>query len=164
MAVSKKAVKRKKDYSDVVQRYKQGAKIVDLAKEYGISRVGMYLRLKEEGVTDFRDDRKKIDAIDAIDMYNQGMTMMAIAKHYGCAVSSICMLLKRYNVIARNKAILPDLENIDIVIPDVKKDQREAFKEFQKDFGKQLLDDRMSGSLFDDEDGVDDIEMLLKSL
>jgi len=156
--------KCKKDYQGVAERYKNGARLTDLAKEYGISRVGMYYRLKEEGITDFRDDRKKINVADAIDMYNQGMTMANIAKHFNCDISAISVTFKRHNVATRNKAILPDLENLDNILPDVKKDQHDAFKEFQKDFSKQLLDDRCtSNNMFDDDDDSE-IAILLRSL
>lgn len=154
-AIEAKPKKVVRDYSDIAKRYSKGARIVDLAAEYGISRVGMYQQLQKHGVTDFRDDRKKLDPAEAIDMYKQGMTMTAIAKHYNCTVGAISMLFKKYGVPTRDKAILPDLESIDVVIPDVKKDQREAFKSFQKDFIKQLADDRsVFGSLLDD--GEDD--------
>lgn len=161
-----KPLKAKKDYSGVAERYLKGARIVDLAAEFGISRPGMYMRLKKEGVTEFRDDRKRFDAAEAIDMYNQGMTMTEIAKHYGCSIGAISLTLKKHNVPTRDRAILPDLESIDIVIPDVKKDQREAFKKFQKDFTKQLLDDRstLSVPMDEDDDDTAEIARLLNSL
>jgi len=70
----------------------------------------MYYRLKEEGITKFRDDRKKIDIPEAINMYNQGMIMADIAKHYGCTVSAISMMLKKHNVTTtRRKTIMSGL-------------------------------------------------------
>lgn len=163
-----KPVKRKNDYSEIAERYRKGARIVDLAKEFGISRPGMYMQLKKAGITEFRDDRKQIpDVAEAIDMYNQGLTMTKIAEHCGCSIGAISLMLKKYNVPTRNKAILPDLESIDIPIPDIKKNQREAFKNFQKDFIKQLTDDRSASCLpldNDEDDDTAEIAALLNSL
>lgn len=167
MASNTKPAKSKKSYAEAAERYKKGARLVDLAKEYGISRPGMYQHLRKEGITDFRDDRKKMVALEAIDMYNQGMTMTSIARHYGCTVGAISMLFRKHNIATRNKSILPDLESINIAIPDVKKHRHDAFKSFQKDFSEQLLDDcNVLNSFWDDDDDDDTSEIaeLLKSL
>jgi len=157
----------KKDYTGVAERYRQGARVVDLAKEYGISRPGMYLRLKAEGITDFRDDRKKIDIAAVIDLYTMGTTLTNIAKQYNCTVSAISMMLKKHNVTTRHKAIMPDLETIDIpAVLETPKNTREAFKEFQKEFGKQLSEQMEESIEFidvlnDDDDDISDIKALL---
>lgn len=163
MGASVKAKRTKKDYTGVADRYRQGERLVDLAAEYGITRSGMYLRLKDEGVAEFRDERRKIDTAAVIDLHMQGMTMTDIAKRYGCTVSAVSMMLKKHNVTSRRKAITPDLENIAVAIPDVPKDTFGAFKEFQKDFGRQLTDDRVSFTTWfgDDDSDLAEIKTLL---
>jgi hypothetical protein len=153
----------KKDYSNVAKRYRDGARIVDLAKEFGISRPGMYLRLKEEGITEFRDDRKKVNEPEAIAMYNQGFTMTTIARKYGCTVSAVSMIMKKHGVTSRHRAVTPDLEKIDLGIPEIVSDTKAAFKEFQKDLGRQKANSGLEvfEGLDDDEDNTDYIKALL---
>jgi len=166
-----KPTRIKRDYTGLVERYKNGERMVDLAREYKVTRTAIYYRLQEEGVTEFRDERVKIDAAEAIDLYNQGMYQKDIAKHYKCSPSAITMLFKKHKITPRHKAVLPDLEDIDIAIPDSPKELREAYRSFQKDlnidkFSKQLMDDLSTSSMAfsDDDNDTDDIEALLNSM
>jgi hypothetical protein len=149
-----------KNYSEAAKRYREGARIVDLAEDYGISRPGMYQRLKKEGISDFRDDRKKLDVAEAIDLYMQGVTMTNIAKRFRSGVSTVSMALKKHGVTTRHRAVMPDLEKISLVMPDAKKDSRAAFKEFQKDLGAESAGGHEGFSSYLNDD-VADIEALL---
>jgi len=85
----------RKNYDEAVRRYREGARLVDLAKEYGLTRVGMYLNLKARGITDFRDDRKKLNVDEAIELYKNGMLMKDIAEKFGCTVSAVSLAFNK---------------------------------------------------------------------
>lgn len=124
----------KRDCTDIIAKYRAGSKINDLAKEYRMTRTGMYLLLKSRGEP-IRNDRVKVDTDDVVDLYNKGRTMKQIAEKHNVSVSAISLILKKKGVSTRRTAP-----------PISKKELGEAFKEFKKDFaafGQMGTDDML---------------------
>lgn len=90
----------RRKYDWAIEEYRNGAKLQDLAKKAGISRVWMLLTLRSRGVK-LRDERVKIDEEEAAALYAQGMLMKDIALRYNSSLPAVSLALKRQKVKTR---------------------------------------------------------------
>lgn len=146
--------RKRKDYDSAVQKYLAGARIPDLAREYRMSRVGMYLILKTRGV-EFRDDKSKINIDEAVELYNNNVLMKDLAEKYGVSVSAISLAFKKRGVPTRRLNV-PSLEVKEaktVFEQDLKIETQNIFE----DLKKAAPDLKLSMDLYGDDEEEDEV-------
>lgn len=91
----------------IVQEYKDGATIAQLAQAHGETEARLKLLLEEDGTAHYQDEQAKLEQTKAelamVACYKNGMTLQEIGLQHGVTRQRVQQIFKKYNIVAEDR-------------------------------------------------------------